>query len=1716
MKVLVLGGIRISAGHEPAPVSTVRHQRIVAALVLAGPQGLSVDSLADRVWDPDETPASPIPTLRTYVKRLRSTASDEDGTLIVTRPGGYALSVDPDDVDSGHFLELIATAQRETRLDEALHTLNQALALWRGAPFDGLEDLDWVAPGATRLREARLAAQEHRLAVLLDLGTGDVAGEAADLLVDNPYRERLRTLRALALYRAGRQAEALADIAEHRTRMTDELGVDVSTEVSELEVAILRQDPVLGAPQSAGRALRGYLLGPRIGGSAHSVVHRATQPSVDRQVAVKIIRGPRANDPDFIRRFPAQATTVARLAHPHIVPLYDYWRDAGQAYVVLRWIEGGNLTDALAEHPLTLADVADVVAQVADALDFAHSRGVIHRNVKPSNVLLDPDGHAYLTDFGIATHAGGAGRNAGSLDPDAFTAPELHRGDAGPAADVFALGGLVNLMLAQGPRPPSTSGQYEPTRDDRGLTARVRTGDPQLDAALDALVTRATAHDPSDRHPSAGALAAELAELVSVAPRPRTGNLDNPYRGLAAFAAPDAGLFFGRDRMISTVLARLAEEPGVLVVGPSGCGKSSLVGAGIVPGLRSLPDPPLVTTMVPGADPFAALVQALEMVATNPDADARDLVDAGSGLAELTAALCPSSRVTLVVDQLEELFTLCPADEAEAFLVLLARALSTPTGGCTVLLSIRADFFDRPLESPSFGAVVGPAVQTMYPMTVDELVSAITEPARTVGVEFSEGLVARLAADVADQPGTLPLLQFALTQMFDRRAADRIDVPDYERVGGLAGALVAATEERFARMSVDEQLAVRRLMSRLVAVEGEVTGRRELVADMANIPGVSRELIDGLAAARLLTLDRQPTSREPTVELVHEALLDAWPRLRGWVDEDREHLSVAARLRTDAAHWWSQDRDPDLLYRGLALTLAEDVVADIGIGLSHVERDFVAAAVQVQDAEEAHAREQAVLERRRARRRSVLLTATAGVLAMGVLATVLGVGAAQQAADERDAAAFTELVGTATLVHDTRPDLGLLLAAEAFDQDPGPEAQRALLAGLQQLDGTAEVWTEGRFDIGSAKFHRCANIPEPGVLVVQPNMFAEGRPSARGATLELDVVNQRIVRRLEDAALVCDVRRLPGGLDAGPGQAMFAGQTIDNTALLVDEGGNEVAQLPSWSAPLFGPNGEVIARRGKDSGGYHVVDTETGQPIGEPVFVGDQAWLSPTASQFVVVGPTDPGEFGSAPITLLDAQTLDPIATLTDVVPDSLPAWGQGDALVGFTDVRGSLRVWDTRTGEPVLEVDDAGGPLVAISPNGDTIAVSTGAGDVQYRSITDGQVVDEVDPGQQMPLALEWIDDTRLAALGAGGVVSILSRSMGGLGERGPPCCSTGESSVVLPEGLPKPFAFYVNHDTGTTRFVDLDTGATEVVDMSAYWPFDDLMGATSNTREQLMFTPGGELLLVDALGSLVREVPFPVQHIWDDLPLVAPAGRPFSEAPPSSYTMVGVAEGERTAVLSLEVADIDAATTDVIAGPTRIDLTEPADKVHLQRGSVIGLEYRDSETARFEFRNAAGEALAEATLPTPVAWAVLAGDGRHVVAANASDDSVRVVDTQEGRVTVLPVYAEPQAPDMLSDGRFMFQTREGQYELWDAAGPTRIGVLADPGPYAWTWPSVARDESHVWIVLDGAWTRFSLDPREWRDRACALVGRSLTEQEWRDFVPGERPYHDACAPTG
>src|SRR5512147_2071902 len=181
----------------------------------------------------------------------------------------------------------------------------------------------------------------------------------------------------------------------------------------------------------ANHNLKGYELRERIGAGGFGAVYRAYQSTVGREVAVKIILPGLANQPEFIRRFEGEAQIVARLEHPHITPLYDYWRDPTGAYLVMRWLRGGSLRDALGTGPFELRATALLLDQIAGALSLAHRNEVIHRDIKPGNILLDEDGNAYLTDFGIAKDLNLPGANTqldaviGSLD---YLSPEQARG----------------------------------------------------------------------------------------------------------------------------------------------------------------------------------------------------------------------------------------------------------------------------------------------------------------------------------------------------------------------------------------------------------------------------------------------------------------------------------------------------------------------------------------------------------------------------------------------------------------------------------------------------------------------------------------------------------------------------------------------------------------------------------------------------------------------------------------------------------------------------------------------------------------------------------------------------------------------------------------------------------------------------------------------------------------------------------------------------------------------------------------------------------------------------------------------------------------------------------------------------------------------------------------------------------------------------------------
>ena len=288
--------------------------------------------------------------------------------------------------------------------------------------------------------------------------------------------------------------------------LVDEVGVEPSGELVALDRAIATGS--LHPSSDRSRSVGGYELHERIGEGAFAVVHRATQLALGREVAVKIVRAELANRPEFIRRFEAEAQMVARIEHPNVVPLYDYWREPDRAFLVMRWMVGGSLETRLDDGPWALGDTVTLVDQIASALDAAHEMGVVHRDVKPANILFDGEGRAFLGDFGIALAAEERSRPEAALSEGSpvFASPEqLRREPVGPEADVHSLA-IVAFTLLTG-RTPFADARDQPTLVQRQLhdpIPSVRSFRAELPALVDDVLAVATAKDPAARYPTRG------------------------------------------------------------------------------------------------------------------------------------------------------------------------------------------------------------------------------------------------------------------------------------------------------------------------------------------------------------------------------------------------------------------------------------------------------------------------------------------------------------------------------------------------------------------------------------------------------------------------------------------------------------------------------------------------------------------------------------------------------------------------------------------------------------------------------------------------------------------------------------------------------------------------------------------------------------------------------------------------------------------------------------------------------------------------------------------------------------------------------------------------------------------------------------------------------------------------------------------------------------
>ncbi|MGK5628749.1 nSTAND1 domain-containing NTPase, partial [Streptomyces sp. URMC 123] len=475
-----------------------------------------------------------------------------------------------------------------------------------------------------------------------------------------------------------------------------------------------------------------------------------------------------------------------------------------------------------------------------------------------------------------------------------------------------------------------------------------------------------------------------------------------PYPGLAAFGSRDAPWFFGREQVTAELLGRLAERldgGGPLVVtAASGAGKSSLLRAGLVPALRSGALPAArgwpVTVFTPGARPLTELAARLaaltgrsagptaEELARDPDRCA-DALRAAGAPREAGGVGPGGPGAVLVVDQFEETFTVCEsAAERSAFVRALCAAAELP--GRAVVLGVRADFYGHCLAHPRLVPALSDGVFALRPLSVPELREAIVRPAEAAGLTVEEGLVELLLADLGARAGdgrgsvahgavageaaetragagadgcpqgALPLLAHALLATWQQRSGRTLTVAGYRLTGGLHGAVAATAERVYARLDPAERRTARRVLLRLVQIgedSGETRRRVERERLLENLPDpkAAAGVVDVFVGARLLTLDAD------TVEITHEALLRAWPRLREWIRSDRAGLLVHQRLSAAAVAWQRESEDPGALYRGARLGAARDWAddADRRAELSPLEERFLRASEEREAAEAA-------------------------------------------------------------------------------------------------------------------------------------------------------------------------------------------------------------------------------------------------------------------------------------------------------------------------------------------------------------------------------------------------------------------------------------------------------------------------------------------------------------------------------------------------------------------------------------------------------------------------------------------------------------------------------------------------------------------------------------------------------------------------------------------
>jgi WD40 repeat protein/DNA-binding SARP family transcriptional activator len=1680
LEIRTLGRVDATVGGRSLRLGGPKQRAVLAMLALRANRTVATDELIDGLWG-DRPPASAAKNVQYYVSQLRKElASDGSGAQIVTRGRGYELKLPDDAVDAARFERLVERARAEAERGIVDGSAQGALELWRGAPLADVASEPFAGAEIRRLEELHLRALE--LAIDAELAAGrhdDAIGRLEALIAEHPAHERFHAQRMLALYRAGRQSEAVEGYRTAHRTLSEQIGVEPGPELRRLQEQILAHDPALDArpPPELPPQLEGG--SPLLAGRDRELrwLRKRWQEAEAGRCTTALVSGPSGIGKTRL------AAELAAAVQPQGTVLYAAGSGAPDA--ALDAIRGATESELPTLLVLDDADDASPAVLEAAAALAAKPRDtpllllVLHRDDEGPPAFADAEHRLALRPLRVEA--------------------------AAEIAELYAPADGVEM-------PPDTlmaDSEGVPLRVHRAASgwAQAEAGE-QLKSAADTAAVDQDGLRTARTQVAGGVtnlqLTRERTSLYVVAEPPDPSEPEVcPFRGLAPFDAAHAEYFFGRERLVADLVARVVGSTLIAVVGPSGSGKSSVLRAGLLPALADgvLPGSERwrQVMMRPGEHPLAELGRALARLAPEESQGNGD-----DPLAAALDSLRPDERLVLALDQLEEIFTAC-RDESEraAFADAVAALADDADQRVVVVLGIRGDFYGRCAHYPELSEQMSANTVLVGPMRRDELRRAIELPAKRVGLRVEASLATALLGDVADEPGGLPLLSTTLVELWEERSGRTLRRSAYVRSGGVNGAVARLAERAYRRLTERQRDRARAILLRLSDAEEAAPVRRpvpltELETDRDE---------DTAAALAVLTESRLVTVDEGTVEVAHEALLSEWPRLRAWLEEDAEGRRLHQHLIHAAAEWQKSGRDPAELYRGARLASALEWADSHERELNELERAFLA---------ESRAASEREAERQRRTNRRLRTLLAAGVIAMSQRQEA---NSAATVADARRLAAQAQ--------SEERQDQALRLATAGIALDDSPATRSNLLSTLVRgpsaigvLNGDGEIAAlalspDGRtlatgdlernvilFDTETRE--RIGEYRAPDLvtwLSFDPRDGSLAIVGGIGKDAYLHVIDAATQRPRTLVSL--------GGYPAEPGKPYIA------DGAYAPDGRSVIVQYARFSGPVA--EAHVFLRR---------FDPRTGSPIGPTVRVParwNQRFPSPPS-----LTPDGRLLIASNNATYaIDADTLRVVrrypvgAYTTGVSPDGdTLALGGEDGRVRLLDLA-SGRVRTMTGGRHDVKVN-----RVAFSPDGRTLATADRrVGNVIVWNVRERRAIETLKGHREGIWGQAFSPDGRTLYTASNDATARIW-DVAGYRRLGRPF----RTNTVNETGEPSPTAFAPSPDGRTLAAARFD-GRVDLIDAETLRRTGGFEAFGGRSALAIEYSSDGRLLAVAGGGGGVG--------VWDagsgkrvDPLLRAPRG-PRKRNPHDVEALAfgaggllaaaekgghGTSKGGVVRIWDLEGRELIGRPLHLPPRVKGLAFSPDGSQLAIAFGARnTGAATGGGDPDGVEVRDVRSDERL-ATLPADEVGSVaFSPDGRLLAGGQLAGNVLLWATDGWGRVGA-PLASGGESPSVAfsPDGRTLATSdNDGAVSLWDVESQDPIGPPLPGLPEARTTARFAPDGARLFALSDtGRAIRWEVDPELWLRQACALAGGGLTPEQWAELVP-EQDYVSAC-PSG